>query len=429
MLDCPVDEVWLNEAPTVVWLALALLVALAPGLSRFAGVWMGRQPDGSFLVSTGQRIEPGAIAFTGRPSDLALHPSRNLLAVLNKKSVFLATAEGVIEGSEVALGTGAGFRGLVWTPDGERLAASTEFGHIQFIHVSGNKLFAAQRIPITPKGQSANPVPGGMAITRDGSKLYVAAANRNAIVVMDLPSKTVVKEYPVQYLPFEPRLSEDESTLIVSNWGGRPARPGERTAKSQDLDILIDDRGAAASGTVSLIDLKTGSTRHVEVGIHPTAIVVSGPRAYVANTMSDSVSEIDIASGKVTRTIPLRWGSLRLLGGMPNALAIRGKTLYVADGGDNAVAEVDLDAGVVRGYRHAGYFPIAIALDRDGQRAYVLNSKGNGSVSQTTLGKPGNAHDFQGLVTVLNLASDLKAETAIVVAATTTGTPTRGIPT
>ena len=61
--------------------------------------------------------------------------------------------------------------------------------------------------------------------------------------------------------------------------------------------------------------------------------------------MSDSISELDIAAGKVTRTIPLRWGSLRVLGGMPNALALRGDTLYVADGGDNALAEIDLDSG------------------------------------------------------------------------------------
>ena len=106
-----------------------------------------------------------------------------------------------------------------------------------------------------------------------------------------------VKEYPVGNLPFEPRLSDDESTLIVSNWGGRLPRPGERTAKSQYLDILVDEQGVPASGTVSLINLKTGATRHVEVGIHPTAIAVSGRRAYVANAMSDSISEIDLDAG------------------------------------------------------------------------------------------------------------------------------------
>ena len=86
---------------------------------------------------------------------------------------------------------------------------------------------------------------------------------------------------------------------------------------------MVDDRGAPASGTVSLIDRDTGATRHVEVGIHPTAIVVDGGRAFVANAMSDSVSEVDLKAGKVARTIPLRWGSLRVLGGMPNALALQ----------------------------------------------------------------------------------------------------------
>src|SRR5262249_40969050 len=152
-----------------------------------------------------------------------------------------------------------------------------------------------------------------------------------------LTTRRWVRDYPVENLPFEPRLSEDEKTLIVSNWGGRLPRPGDRTAKSQYLDIVVDERGAPASGTVSLIDRETGATRHVDVGIHPTAIAISGGRAYVANAMSDSISEIDIAAGTVARTIPLRWKSLRLLGSMPNALAVRGETLYVADGGDNAL--------------------------------------------------------------------------------------------
>ncbi len=200
----------------------------------------------------------------------------------------------------------------------------------------------------------------------------------------------------------------------MSNWAGRPAKPGDRTAKSQYLDIVVNEQGAAASGSVSLIDLKSGTARHVEVGIHPTAIAITGSRAYVANAMSDSISEIDLPSAGVVRTIPLRWGALRLLGGMPNALAVRGKTLYVADGGDNAVAEVNLETGQVAGFRPAGFFPVAITLSHDGGKAFVLNTKGNGSVSKTTLGKPGNAHDFQGTITVLDLAKNLERETAVV---------------
>ena len=163
-------------------------------------------------------------------------------------------------------------------------------------------------------------------------------------------------------------------------------------------------------------------------GFIPRRIAVAGSRAYVANAMSDSISEIDLPRRSVTRTIPLRWGALRVLGGMPNALAVRGKTLYVADGGDNAVAEVDLDTGQVGGFRPAGYFPVAITLSHDGGKAFVLNTKGNGSVSKTTLGKPGNAHDFQGTITVARPGEATSGARRRSSPATTAGTPTRAGP-
>jgi YVTN family beta-propeller protein len=394
-------------------LGLLMLAGLAAGMRRLAPVWMGRQVDGSFLVSTGQRIEGDSIAFAGRPIDLALHPEGETFAVLNKSEVFLATAAGVRDGTGVPLGTNtsAGFRGLVWSPDGTQLYASTDQGHVQVFTYKAGKLAPKAKIRVQPENAKGNPVPGGMAVTRDGKWLFVATANRNAVALVDLRTLQFVREYPVETLPFEPRLSEDERTLVVSNWGGRLPKPGDRTAKSQDLDIVVDDRGSPASGTVSLIDRASGLTRNVEVGIHPTAIAVAGHRAYVANAMSDSTSEVDLETAAVTRTIPLRWGSLRVLGGMPNALALYGTTLYVADGGDNALAEIDLAEGRVRGFRHAGYFPTAVAVARDGKTALVLNTKGNGSTSQTTLSKPGNAHDFQGTVTVVDLTKAIATET------------------
>jgi DNA-binding beta-propeller fold protein YncE len=405
-----------KQSRAVVLLGLLALAGSVVGMSRLAPVWMGRQGDGSFLVSSGQRVEGGSLAFDGRPIDLALHPREDVFAVLNQSSVFLATTAGVQDGTRTRLGAGAsaGFRGLVWSPDGSRLFASTDQGHVQDFAYKDGKLARRKKLVIKPAGAKGNPVPGGMAITRDGNRLFVAAANRNAIAEIDVTTLRFVREYPVETLPYEPRLSDDERTLVVSNWGGRLPKPGDRTAKSQDLDIVIDDRGAPASGTVSLIDLATGITRHVEVGIHPTAIVLGGRRAFVANAMSDSISEIDLDAARVTRTIPLRWGHLRVLGGMPNALALRGTTLYAADGGDNALAEIDLTQGRVAGFRHAGYFPVTVALLRDGKTALVLNTKGNGSVSRTTRGKPGNAHDFQGTVTVVNLSADLSRETDLV---------------
>ncbi len=393
--------------------ALALLVA---GMAKQGAVWMGKQPDGSFLVSSGQRVEGGGLAFSGRPIELALHPSGDFFAILHQNSVFLGTPQEIRDDTKIPLGASAGFRGLAWSPDGSRLFASTDQGYVQTFKLEQNKLVKAGQIVVKPKDAKDNPVPGGIAITKDGTRMFVAAANRNAIAEIDLTrgEGEWVREYPVENLPFEPRLSEDERTLIVSNWGGRLPRSGDRTAKSQELDVVTDERGTPGSGTVSLIDRQSGQTRHLEVGIHPTAIAVAEGKAYVANAMSDTISEIDLAAGKVSRTIPILWGKLRVLGCMPNAIAVRGKTLYVANGGDNALCEIDITEGKVLGFRPAGYFPTALALSANGKTAFVLNTKGNGSVSRTTIGKAGNAHDFQGTVTVVDLNGDLTVSSGLV---------------
>jgi DNA-binding beta-propeller fold protein YncE len=395
-------------------LGVVLLALGAGGLAPRMIIRMGRQPDGSFLVSTGQRVLGDSLSFLGRPIDLALHPSGETFAVLNKRSVLLGTASDILEETDIPLEGNAGFRGIAWSPDGKRLFTSTDRGHVQTYRFQDEVLVLEGRIEIKPKDAEGNPVPGGITFTRDGTRMFVAAANRDAVAEIDVERGAWVREFPVENLPFEPRLSEDERTLIVSNWGGRLARPGDSTAKSDELDIVVDERGTSGSGTVSLIDRETGRTRHVEVGIHPTAVAVKGDRAFVANAMSDSISEIDIPAGTVVRTIPIRWGSFRVLGSMPNALAVRGETLYVANGGDNALCEIDLPSGKVRGFRPAGYFPTALAVSADGKQAFVLNTKGNGSVSRTIGHLPGNAHDFQGTVTVVDLTRRIEATTAIV---------------
>lgn len=408
-----------RQARGLLGLALLITVAIA-GIAAAPRLklWMGKQPDGSFLVSTGQRIEGTGLPFRGRPIDLAMHPSGQFVAVLNKSNVFLLDEKGEMEGSSAPLAANAAFRGLVWTPDGTTLIASTDKGHLLpfALDLGARKLKRLNPVRLAPDNEKANPVPGGITMTRDGKTLYVTAANRNSVIEFDVATMSRKREFPVQILPFEPRLSEDEKTLLVSNWGGRIPQPGDRTAKSEKLDVVIDERGASASGTVSLINLATGQTRHVEVGLHPTAIAVRQGHAYVANAASDTISEVEIESAQVTRTIPIKWAALRVRGSLPNALAIRGETLFVANGGDNALCEIDLPSGAVKGFRPAGYFPVAVALSPEAPRAWVLNTKGNGSVARTTLGRPGNAHDFQGTVNLLDLTKPLEAETRIVAA-------------
>lgn len=413
--------------------ALSLLAAtqlLASASAQPTLAPLGHQKDGSFHVSSGQRLEGDAIPFPGRPSDLALHPKDDLVAVLSKNEVFLCTPKGVLAQSRTSLGRtsdgegiSAGFHGITWTksseganwtPDGLRFIVSTDRGHLQEFLYQDSECQPKERISLAAEGDTRNPVPGGMCITHDGKTLFVAAAGLNQIIEVDLATHKRVRAFDVQTLPYEVRLSTDEKTLIVTNWGGRKPLAADRTGLSAGEPIVIDERGAPASGTVSLINRDSAAVTHVDVGIHPSAVIIDGPHAFVTNAMSDSISELDIASAKVTRTIPIRWGKMRVLGAMPNALAIQGDTLYVADGGDNALAEIDLKTGDVKGFRHAGYFPCAVSISHDGKFAFVLNSKGNGSVENTIKGNPGSPHDFQGSISIVDLSKDLAAETTLV---------------
>jgi YVTN family beta-propeller protein len=397
-------------------LALIATAALALAAGYANRLQMGKQPDGTFIVATAQRIDPGTVAFNGRPMDIALHPKGEVLAVVKQDAV-LAIKDGVVVPDSITkLAAGCSFHGCAWSPDGGRFFVSLSKGQVQWFNYSDSKFAPGGTISLAREGVKTNPVPGGMAITQDGSRLYVACANFGAVAEVDLTSNQKTRELKVENIPFDVKLSADEKTLIVSNWAGREAREKEETAESGPVGIFVEKRGMAASGTVSLVNLESGEQKDVAVGLHPSGIAVDGNHIYVANAASDSISEIDLAAARVTRTIPIRWEKRDLFGSMPNGLAVRGDKLYACNGGDNALCEINLRAGRIGGFRPAGFFPTGVVLSTDGRQAFVVNTKGNGSVRNTLAGKPGNAHDFQGTVSLIDLTADIAPATEHVIA-------------
>ncbi len=396
-----------------------LCAILAVACITYAGdkhpyLLVGKQPDGSFIVSTEQRVVAGSVAFNARPNDMALHPTGTYAAVLNQGSVLFVSPDGVLAQSHTWLASAAAYRGIAWSPDGNRLFVSVANGYVQSLNFLRGRMIFGPRIDVMPPTGRANPRPGGMVITRNGKRMFVVVMDRNAVAEIDLDTNRWIREYRVQNLPFEVKLSKDERTLIVSNWGGRTANDDDEKSNSGSAVVVVDPRGAASSGTVSLIQRSTGELRTIPVGLHPTAIAVDGDRAYVTNSASDSLSEISLKSQKLVRTFPIKWGQMQLFGSMPCAIAVRNGTAYICCGGDNAVCVMDLASGEVRGFLPAGYYPLAIAVDRSGKKAYVLNTKGNGSVREAAKHVPLNVHQFQGTVSMVDLKANLKASTQIV---------------
>ena len=389
-------------------LAIGASLAWVAGPVRAAKTVMGPQADGTFIVSTGQRILPGTLAFPQRLSDLALSPDGKTCAVVAKSKIYLVRGDKADEGTGTDIGANAGFHGVTWTPDGKRLVVTTETGHLQTFDFDGVTLSPGQKIDLKRPGFSKNPVPGGLCVTRDGKTLFVACVNLGAVVEVDLATNKRTRELPVQILPFTVRLTPDEQTLVVTNWGGEPPTKDDLTDKSDDIGVKVNKEGSAATGTVSIVDRSSGKTTNLKVGIHPTGIAIDGGTAYVTNSLSDSVSVIDIGSKRVMRTFELKFNGKKIIGSMPDEIAVKNGRLYLCNGGDNAVCEVMAETGVVQGYRPAGYYPTGIQITADGETAYVVNTKGNGSVRNSVTGaEKRNTHDFQGTVSLVDLTSDL----------------------
>jgi YVTN family beta-propeller protein len=107
---------------------------------------------------------------------------------------------------------------------------------------------APVRIPLTssaPSGAFAS----GLALSADGSKLYVAINGNNALGVIDTATNELTKEIPVGNAPREVVIAGDKA--FVSDQGGRVATSSDTTNNSDGTPIVSDpSTGAATTGTV-----------------------------------------------------------------------------------------------------------------------------------------------------------------------------------
>jgi YVTN family beta-propeller protein len=375
---------------------------------------VGPQKDGSIVVSDNQTLTPaGKIVELGSPvraKSIALNPNdkTNSGAVLLMGSpqpvIVFNTATGQVlqrflptfmKGAESASSKAGSFTGITYSADGKSLFFSQDDNHVVIANVNPETglLTNGQSVELPGPPADGRPYhnaksinPGGIAVSGDGKRAYVALNVVNTLGVIDLaasPAK-LMAQIPVGNAP--------NSVVIhgkyayVSNEGGRPATSGDFTNYSDGTPIVVDRKDSfAITGTVSVVDLSAGKeVRALKVGLHPAGMTVSGSNLYVANAYSDSLSVIDLNTHEVVRTINL---SVPIAGGAfgsgPNGVAVTDDgRAYVALGQANAVAVINLqgrDAHPVIGYIPTGYFPTSIAYDKVQKQLVVADDKGLGT--------------------------------------------------
>jgi len=380
---------------------------------------VGPQGDGTFVVPTTQVLNPAGktVEFPGRPVDIAVHPDGRLLAIKNRGDVvfFDAVERSIAQTLSMPKG-GSAYCGIAWTNDGSCVWTTAAEAAIHCAARGENGEFAWMKTVELPgpdgKGESA---PGGFALDEAKGVIYVALSRNNSVGVVDIASGKVSAEFPVGIAPYDVVLLGDKA--YVTNWGGRRPGPDDITGPTSGSRAVVNAAGIASTGTVSVIDLASGSvTREIEVDLHPCGMAMSpdGSRLYVANANSDTISVIDTARDAVTDSWLARPSPELPFGSAPNAIAVSddGASLYVALGGNNCIAVMSAHNGRARGLIPAGWYPGAVAFAQEGALLCVANTKGVGSLHREANAsrKEGmhgkdwqgfNSHDHMGSVTVV----------------------------
>jgi YVTN family beta-propeller protein len=367
------------------------------------------------IVTTRQAITPAGVpsVFAGRVYGVAWAGSTTDLWVLHASEVYrLDWKRNRVVGRWAHHGT-PGNQALIADPvTGDAIIGQSSREATGRVPAAGLSVAGKGELRTLAKGLGRWQ-PGALSISMEPGKaghrrVVAPLVWENKLAVVDLASGEVVREIETGIAPFAAVVDRKGEVAWVSNLGGRAPKPGESTAapmRKPDEKIVVDTRGIAATGTVTRADLKTGETRTIPVGLHPTALALDEPRGrlYVANGNSDSISVVDTASGQVVRTIPIQPFAAAVRGIAPTALQVSadGATLYVACGGINAVAVLDIaGSGRIRGLIPTGWYPNGLALDPSGKYLAVGSLLGVGSGWRESPGKR-FVHANRGSVAVL----------------------------
>jgi YVTN family beta-propeller protein len=411
-------------------LATGLSVPMFAQSVQFPTYTAGAQPNGSFVVSSGQIITPAGtqvdLGIRVRAKAVALNPNAatHTAAVLTLGATqaveVFDTRTGDVLQNYIAFGSDAhgSFNGIAYSADGKYLIFSQDSSFVTIANVSAEGLLTdnaqvsvpannsfIQCFPNSPPAAYANPCgtfytpatsyPGGIAVSSDGKSAYALLNQNDTLTKIDLTASQPVQgtQIRVGNAPHSIVIGSNGTTAYVSNEGGRAATQADFQINSAGTEIVADPVvGAAITGTVSVVDLTSMKvTATISTGLHPTGMAFYGGYLLVANTYSDTISVVDTTTNEVKKTInlglPIKVPGQKgaAYGAAPNSIAVDATTgiAYVALYNANAIAVVNLNATgkkAVMGMIPVAYAPSSVVLDTADNKLIVANDKGVGTL-------------------------------------------------
>jgi YVTN family beta-propeller protein len=309
----------------------------------------GTQPE----IATSVPIPSlGATVPVGRtPGFIALSPNGRLAYIANRNAGVVTVVDTSVDKVVATIPVQAGPpQYLAFAPDGKRVYVSI-FNDQKTINVVGVLDTTSNSITSTiPVGTR----PFALAVTPDGSKLYVPNHDSGTVSVIDTASSTLVHDIKVAPNPHWVAFSPDGSTAYTANH---------------------------ESGVVSIINTSDDSVAgEVRVQVSPHSLEVSPDDKWVANVNydSDSATVIDTKTQQVVATVPV--------GHKPQdiAWAPDGRFLYVTGVEGDNLTVINAQNWGVTATLPTGDAPTSLAVTPDGKKAYVTNLN-SGTLTEVNL--------------------------------------------
>ncbi len=256
--------------------------------------------------------------------------------------------------------------------------------------------------PIDPNtGETGVDIPVGLnprdlALSPDGTRVYVADNGSNDVSVVDTASQKTIATVKVGNAPWGIRVTPEGKTVWVANSGDNTVQPIDTTTLlagapiavgAQPGGIAISPNGDTlyvadqAANAVTPVDLRSGrALLPIAVGAQPRTVLVAADNATIFSS-DKGANSVTIAS--VTHPGGPDVGPVTIpVGVLPKALALTpdGKPLYVADSGGNSVTPIDLATHSALPPIVVGFEPVAIGISKDGLTAFVVNLGDNDCV-------------------------------------------------
>jgi len=256
-------------------------LATAPGGEHVALACYGGTTVDIFATSDLTRVASIELGKNARPHGIVWHDNGDIYATAEgRKSVFWIRRPLSEAAETFEYGTGKeGSHMLVVSPDGT-IAWTTDLGSKTVTRV-------ALKARIAPISVTVGEEPEGIALSPDGEALWVSARGSNAAYELDPVSMDVRETVATGAFPLRLAIRPQGDVAITSDLA--------------DGALTVIDLASAEA----IRQIAVSSPQEAQARFQVTILWSDdGERVYVAETASNTIAEVDYASGMVLRRLP-----------------------------------------------------------------------------------------------------------------------------